>query len=125
MSIAHVEQILLHYLQYVTVDTGGFLQLTLLLMLLGGDNVVSTFLHGPQDVFVIRVQVMVKAKKVKLGVVGLLSFQDDLKLSPLLRYKFGGLLDDVVGLDGCRLQKQGHKNEQVCFKMNVSNSKNH
>lgn len=48
---------------------------------------------------------MVKTKKVKLGVSGLLSFQDYLKLSPLLTYKVGCPLDDVMGLDGCRLKK--------------------
>lgn len=45
---------------------------------------------------------MVKTEKVKLGVARLLSFQDYLELSPLLAYKVGSPLDDVVGLDGCR-----------------------
>lgn len=56
---------------------------------------------------------MVKAKKVKLGVTGLLSFQDYLKLSPLLTHEVGCPLDDVMGLDGCRLQK--------CKEMNFLN----
>lgn len=88
--------------------TACFLEeLTLrLLPLAGGHKVVSTFLHGPQDVFVIRVQVMVKTKEVKLGVTGLLSFQDYLKLSPLLAHKVGCPLHDVMSLDGCWLQKK-------------------
>lgn len=73
-----------------------------LLLLAGGDKVVSTFLHGPQDVFVIRVQVMVETKEVKLGVASLLSFQHYLELSPLLTHEVGCPLNDVVGLDGCR-----------------------
>lgn len=44
---------------------------------------------------------MVKAKKVKLGVTGLLGFQHYLKLSPLLTHKVGRPLDDVVGFN-CR-----------------------
>lgn len=52
---------------------------------------------------------MVEAKKVELGVTGLLGFQDNLKLSPLLRYEVGCPLDDVVGLNGCRLQKKGKR----------------
>lgn len=48
---------------------------------------------------------MVKTKKVKLGVTRLLRLQHYLKLSPLLTDKVGRLLNDVVGLDGCRLQK--------------------
>lgn len=59
---------------------------------------------------------MVKTKKVKLGVTSLLSFQDYLKLSPLLTYKVGRPLDDVMGLDGCRLQKS-KEHEHVCFKL--------
>lgn len=77
-----------------------------LLLLAGGDKVVSTFLHGAQDVFVIRVQVMVKTQEVKLGVTRLLSFQHYLKLSSLLAHKAGRPLDDVMSLDGGRLQKQ-------------------
>lgn len=88
-------------------------------MLAGGDKVVSTFLHGPQDVFVIRVQVMVKPKKVKLGVVGLLGFQHYFKLSTLLTYKVGCPLDDVMGLDGCRLQRIPKMNTGV---LNIYNS---
>lgn len=49
---------------------------------------------------------MVKTEKVELGVTRLLSFQDNLKLCPLLTYKIGCPLDDVVGLDGCRLKSQ-------------------
>lgn len=48
---------------------------------------------------------MVKTKEVKLGVTRLLRLQHYLKLSPLLTDKVGRLLNDVVGLDGCRLQK--------------------
>lgn len=48
---------------------------------------------------------MVKTKEVKLGVTRLLRFQHYLKLSPLLTDKVGRLLNDVVGLGGCRLQK--------------------
>lgn len=48
---------------------------------------------------------MVKTKEVKLGVTRLLCLQHYLKLSPLLTDKVGRLLNDVVGLDGCRLQK--------------------
>lgn len=49
---------------------------------------------------------MVKTQEVKLGVTGLLSFQDYLKLSSLLAHKVGRPLDDVMSLDGRRLQKQ-------------------
>lgn len=47
---------------------------------------------------------MVESKKVKLGVTSLLSLQHNLKLRPLLTHEVGRLLNDVVGLDGCRLQ---------------------
>lgn len=83
-----------------------------LLLLAAGGGVVSTFLHGAQDVFVIRVQVMVKTQEVKLGVTGLLGFQDDLKLGPLLAHEVGRPLDDVVSLDGRRLQK---RSEVTCL----------
>lgn len=98
----------MHELAYMTLGTSQKLfELTLrLLLLVGRAEVVSTFLHGPQDVFVIRVQVMVKAKKVKLGVTGLLSFQHYLKLSPLLTHEVGCPLNNVVSLDGCRLQQK-------------------
>lgn len=49
---------------------------------------------------------MVKTEKVELGVTRLLSFQDYLKLCPLLTYKICCPLYDVVGLDGCRLKRQ-------------------
>lgn len=50
---------------------------------------------------------MVKTKKVKLGVTGLLSFQHDLKLSPLLTHEAGRPLDDIMGLNCCWLRKKG------------------
>lgn len=85
-----------------------------LLLLAGGDKVVPAFLHSQQDVFVVRVQVMVKTKKVKLGVTGLLGFQNNLELSPLLADKVGRSLDDIVGLDSRRLQRS----EQMCICLN-------
>lgn len=97
----------------------NFLELTLrLLLFFVRVKVVSTFLHGPQDVFVIRVQIMIKAKKVKLGVTGLLRFQHNLKLTPLLAHKFGCPLNDVVSLDGCRLKT---KNEGESYVNVVTN----
>ncbi len=62
---------------------------------------------------------MVETKKVKLGVTSLFGFEDNLKLSSLLTYKVGCPLDDVVGLDGCRLQKEKYRNEHVCFNLNI------
>ena len=53
---------------------------------------------------------MVEAEKVKLGVTRLLGLQDYFKLSPLLGYKVCRPLDDVMGLDGCRL---GRKRQRI------------
>lgn len=52
---------------------------------------------------------MVKTQEIKLGVTGLLGLQDNLKLSPLLAHKVGCPLNDVVSLDGGRLQKYVEK----------------
>lgn len=79
------------------------------LLLAAWAQLVATLLHGPQHVFVIRVQVVVKAQEVKLGVPRLLGLQHNLKLRPLLADKVGRSLDDVVSLDGGRLpdRKEG------------------
>lgn len=92
------------------------MQLLLLLRLAVRHHAVSTVLHGPQDVFVVRVQVMVETQEIKLGVPRLLGFQDDLKLGALLAHKVGRPLDDVVGLDGCRLRTKASSRSKYVFK---------
>lgn len=54
---------------------------------------------------VVRVEVVVEAQEVKLGISRLLGFQHDLKLRPLLAHEAGRALNDVVGLDGSRLHE--------------------
>lgn len=71
-----------------------------LLLLCSRGGVVSALLHGPQDVFVVRIQVVVEAQEVKLGVGGLLGLQHNLKLRPLLTDEARCPLDDIMGLDG-------------------------
>lgn len=94
------------YSPRATVETAGQ-QLTLrLLLLAAGRHFVSAFLHRPQDELVVRVQVMVETEEVELGVTRLLGLQHNLKLSALLAHKVGRPLDDVMGLDGCRLETE-------------------
>ena len=55
---------------------------------------------------VVRVEVVVEAQEVELGVARLLGLQHDLELGALLRHEVGRPLDDGVGLTGRRLPRE-------------------
>lgn len=72
---------------------------------------IAPLLHGPKNMLIVGVQVVVKAQEVELRVSRLLCLQHNLKLGTLFAYKVGSTLDNGVGLDGGRLEDNGTSEE--------------
>ena len=106
-------------LKWVSLKASGT-PLTLVRLGLVGGGGVAALLHGAQDVPVVRVEVVVEAQEVKLGVARLLGLQHDLELGALLGHEVGRPLDDGVGLAGRRLPRENKVNNKRVWEFVVA-----